>query len=120
MGALRSLLEEIKAGTTTFRSSSEQEPDMLDFQVIAKLLDYANSEGLLVDFSVHRESKSGNRWYDLAHVKGGLSHKGEMYLARPSEEVEKKAECIILLKPNIHGIGLDLIALLRRWKSRRK
>jgi hypothetical protein len=119
MTTLRSLLEEVKAGTISFRPASEKETDMWDFQPIAKLLDYANSEGFLESYLPHKESGTGNRWYDLVLVKGGLSHKGEMFLANPDDEVEKKVESIILLKPNIYGIGIDLNALWKRWKSRR-
>ena len=119
MTTLRSLLEEIKVGTTTFKPASEMETDMWDFQPIAKLLDYANSEGLLESYLPHKESETGNHWYDLVLVRGVLSHKGETFLANPSNEAEKKAESIIQLKPSIYGIGIDLNALWKRWKSRR-
>lgn len=119
MTILRSLLEEIKAGTSTFKPASGEEADMWDFQPIAKILDYASSEGLLESFLPHKESETGNGWYDLVLVRGGLSHKGEMFLANPSTEAEKKIESIIQLKPSIYGIGIDLNALWRRWKSRR-
>ena len=50
---------------------------MWDFQHIAKVLEHANREGLLEGYSPHQETGSGNHWYDLVRVKGGLSHKGE-------------------------------------------
>lgn len=92
---------------------------MWDFQPIAKILDYANNEGLLEDFLPHKESQSGNGWYDLVLVNGGLSYEGEMFLTKPSAESEKKIESIIQLKPSIYGIGIDLNALWKRWKNRK-
>jgi hypothetical protein len=118
MTTLRSLLEEIKGGTLTFKPLSPKEADMWDFQPIVKVLEYANSEGLLDGYLPHKETSSGNHWYDLVRVKGGLSHKGEMFLTNPNTEVEKKMESIIQLKPNIYGIGIDLKALWKRWKNR--
>jgi hypothetical protein len=118
MTILRSLLQEIKSGILTFKPLSTKEADMWDFQPIAKVLEYANSEGLLESYLPHKESSSGNRWYDLVQVKGGLSHKGEMFLANPKPEIEEKMETIIHLKPSIYGIGIDLNALWKRWKNR--
>lgn len=88
MTTLYSLLEEIKAGTTTFKPASENEADMLDFQPIARMLAYANGEGLLNSFELQRENQSGNRWCDLVLVSGGLSYKGERFLGKPSAETE--------------------------------
>ncbi len=118
MTTLRSLLEEIKSGVLAFKPVSEKEADMWDFQPIAKALEYANSEGFLEGYLPHKESTSGNRWYDMVLVEGGLSHKGEMFLANPNPEVEEKMESIIQLKPNIYGIGIDLNALWKRWRGR--
>ncbi len=120
MSALESLLKEIKEGATLFRPASSNETDMWDFQPIAKMLEYAFNESYLESFECHKESCSGHGWYDLVIVKGGLSHKGEMFLAKPNAEAEKKMEEIIMVKPNIHGIGIDLRALWRRWKDRNK
>lgn len=119
MTILKSVLEEIKSGTTIFEPASEKEADMWDFQPIAKILDYANSEGLLKNYLPHKDSQTGNDWYDSILVKGGLSYKGETFLTNPSEEVGKKIENIIQLKPSIYGIGIDLNVLWKRWKNRK-
>lgn len=119
MSTLKSLLEEIKPGTTSFTPASSKENDIQDFQPIAKMLDFANNEGLLETYESHKESYSGNCWYDSVLVKGGLSHKGKKFLAEPSAETEKRMEDVIILKPNFHGIGIDLKALWQRWKNRK-
>ncbi|QWT45836.1 hypothetical protein [Azospira inquinata] len=127
MTTLRSLLEEIKMGRKRFRPASTNEADMLDFQPIAKLIDYANTEGFLESYVPHKESATGNCWYDLVVVNGGLSHKGGLFLEKLNIETEEKIESIIQLKPSIYGIGIDLIALWRalwnrwkNWKNRKK
>ena len=118
MTALKSILEEIKAGTTSFAPASGKEEDMRDFQPIAKLLEYANTKGLLASYKPHKESSTGHRWYDLVLVSGGLSYEGEMFLASANEQVEREAESIVHLKPNFYGVGVDLNALWKRWKNR--
>lgn len=119
MDTLRSILEEIKSGTKAFEPASSKDADMWDFQPIAKILVYAHNEGFLESCLPHKESRTGNDWYDLVLVQGGLSYKGEMFLMKPSADVEKKIEDIIQLKPSIYGVGIDLKALWKRWKGRK-
>lgn len=120
MDTLRSVLEEIQAGTTVFRPAGTSERDMWDFQPIAKMLEYAQDEGLLANCVAHRESDSAHGWYDLILVRGGLSYKGERFLADERRDTDKKLAEIIQLKPTIYGIGVDLKAIWERWKDRKK
>lgn len=118
MDILRTALQEIADGTTVFKPKSSGNQDMQDFQPIAKVLAYADRQGLLETFVPHKESSTGNRWYDLVMVSGGLSFEGEQFLAAPAASSEPNLEQIIQLKPSIYGVGVDLRALWRKWKSR--
>lgn len=120
MDILRSILEEVKTGRTRFEPASAKDSDMWDFQPIAKVLIFAHNEGLLESCAPHKESRTANDWYDLALVRGGLTYKGEMFLAKPKDDTAKKIEAIIQLKPTIYGVGIDLMAIWKRWKERKK
>jgi hypothetical protein len=120
MDTLREVLKEIQSGTTNFRPASNDEKDMLDFQPIAKILAYAHDAGLLDNCVPHKENVTGHHWYDSVLVLGGLSHKGEMFLAKPTGgDAEASLEEIIQLKPSVYGISVNLKALWKRWKSRK-
>ena len=81
MTTLKAVLEEIKAGTTTFKPASKKEADMRDFQSIAKILNHANNKGLLESYLPSEDNRTGNFWYNEVLVLKGLSYKGEMFLA---------------------------------------
>lgn len=117
MTALRSVLEEVRDGRTSFEPVGTGEQEMREFQPIAKMLAYANRQGFLENFVPHKESQTGNDWYDLVVVSGGLTFEGEEFLSAPDPAVEERMEEIIQLKPNIYGVGIDLNALWRRWKN---
>lgn len=120
MDLLRTVLQEIADGTTVFRPKSSSEQDMQDFQPIARVLAHADRQGFLESFAPHKESSTGNRWYDLVTVSGGLSYEGQQFLASPPADSEPNLEKIIQLRPSIYGVGVDLRELWRKWKSRGK
>lgn len=117
MNALRSVLEEVRSGTTTFRPVSMDQKNMEEFQPIAKLLVYAMEEGLLENCVPHKESGTSHSWYDLVMVLGGLSHRGEMLLAKPDED--SSWYDFLQLKPGAFGVNYDLKAAWERWKETR-
>lgn len=117
---LESVLQEVRSGTSSFAPASNSEEDMRDFQPIAKILVYAQQEGLLEKCIPHKESGTGSDWYDLVVVRGGLSYKGEKLLSEPpAAAADQKLSDIIQLKPSVYGIGIDLKALWLRWKNRK-
>ena len=117
---LESVLLEVRSGTSNFAPASNSEEDMRDFQPIAKILVYAQQEGLLEKCIPHKVSGTGNDWYDLVMVRAGLSYKGEKLLSEPSAvAADQKLGDIIQLKPSVYGIGIDLKALWLRWKNRK-
>lgn len=120
MDILRTFLQEIADGTTAFKPKSPSQQDMQDFQPIAKVLAYADRQGLLEGFVPHKESSTGNRWYDLVMVSGGLSYEGTQFLATPAACSEPDLEQFVQLKPNFYGVGIDLWALWHKWKARDK
>ena len=120
MDMLREILQEVKDGITTFEPASNAEPDMQDFQAIAKTLIFADAEDLLEKCIPHKESQTSHGWYDLVLVDGGLSYKGEKFMAKADGGTNEQEEEIIQLKPNIYGIGVDLKAAWKRWKNRKR
>ena len=120
MDTLREILQEIKKGTTAFEPASSADSDMEDFQAIAKTLIFADDEGLLEKCIPHKESMTSHGWYDLVLVNGGLSYKGEKFLAQVNDGANEPDDEIIQLKPTIYGIGIDLKAAWKRWKNRKR
>lgn len=60
-------------------------------------------------------------WYDLVIVLGGLSYKGQMFLAEPANNgARSRGDELLQLKPGLWGISIDLKAAWRRlvhWYS---
>ena len=122
MDIIKHLLTEIREGRKSFEPSSNSKSDMDDFQSVAKVLIYADQKGWLNSCEIHRESMTANSWYDLIFVQNGLSYEGEEYLKKLSSDdnVDSPSqEDIIELKPNFMGLGINLNALLRWWKTRK-
>ena len=123
MDIIRHILKKISEGKTTFKSASNSQSDMEDFQSVAKVFVHMNKQGWLDSFKEHRESRTANNWYDLIFVTG-LSSEGAQYLQNiPSEDNNAtnsiNQEDIIDLKPNFMGLGLNINALLRWWKKKK-
>jgi hypothetical protein len=116
VATLESVLGEIAGGKTLFTPAGQSEEDIESFQRVAKILEYANTHGLLDGYASHRESYTGHRWYVRVMVKNGLSYAGQQRLQSPPKSVEDSQEEILQLKPNFHGMGIDLKALWRRLR----
>lgn len=118
MDILRAILQEVADGTTAFKPKNSSNQGMQNFQPIAKVLAYADRQGFLESFIPHKESSTGNRWYDLVMVPSGLPYEGEQFLFSAASGSEPSLEQIIQLKPSIYGVGVDLWALWRKCKMR--
>jgi hypothetical protein len=118
MKDLRTLLLQIKDGKKSFGPASNNPADMEAFQDAAKALAFANDEGLLDGFASHKESYTGNRWYTVVMIRNGLSYKGQQYLEQSDVPQALPQPEIVQLRPNFHGIGIDLKALWQRLKRK--
>ncbi len=120
MDVLKEVLGEVKNGKKSFKPTGSSKEQMEDFQSVAKLLIYANEQKFLGSFLLHKESRSGNMWYDLIQANG-LSHKGDLFLlSNATESCDPLINEIVQLKPNFYGLGIDLNAVIRWWKARTK
>ena len=80
MDKLREILTLINSGQRTFRPKNDSNEAMQSFQFIAKCLMYAKDENLIDGINFHKESHTGNRWYDAIIVLNGLTYQGEQFL----------------------------------------
>lgn len=90
MDVIKQILSEIKDGKKVFKPISSSNEDMEAFQSVAKLLVWADKEGLLDNVIFHKESRTSHSWYDHIFVQNGLSQPGEAYL---ENEDDKKTVC---------------------------
>lgn len=74
------ILQAIQSGKRSFRPRSQSESDMVDFQAVAKALVYLDSQDYLDGCRPHKESSTGNRWYDAVEVTNGLTYSGEQLM----------------------------------------
>jgi hypothetical protein len=116
MNEFQELLKSIQSGQKHFSPKTNQLGDMEAFQHVAKMPIHADQKGLIDDLKTHRESSSGNSWYNLAFITGGLSYQGEIFA-----NMEPQRKEILELKPTFHGVSVDIkeavIRLIQRWKS---
>jgi len=81
MDKLREILALIHSGKRSFRPENDSNEAMQNFQSIAKYLMYAKDENLIDNTKFHKESHTGNHWYDSVLVLNGLTYKGEQFLS---------------------------------------
>jgi len=117
MVTLESVLAEIAEGRTSFGPAGQSESDIEAFQEIAKILEYANAQGFLDGYASHKESYTGHRWYVRVMVPNGLTYQGQQRLQLPPKDTSAQQEEIVQLKPNFHGLGIDLKALWRKLRG---
>lgn len=118
MDSFLDLLKLIQSGQRSFMPCSDREEDMKEFQSVAKMIVYAKEENLLDSCSIHRESRTGNKWYDSVLVNG-LSFRGEQFLssAQASAESTTSFTDALILQPNFAGIGIDLKVVAKYLKQ---
>jgi hypothetical protein len=80
MNDLLILLQQIKAGKTSFTPRTSAEEDLCAFQSLAKALLFADEQGYLDGFLPHKQSTTRHGWYDCVLVKNGLSYLGQQFL----------------------------------------
>lgn len=73
---MKQLLNEITNGRVSFQPTSTSTPDMKSFQVVITLILQAEKLGYITDVITHRESGSGNDFYDSV-VVGGITKSGQ-------------------------------------------
>ncbi len=118
MDILKNVLEELRSGRKKFTALSQSKEDIKDFQIIAKVLSFANDKGFIDGYLPHKNTETSDFYYDLIMVTNGLSYQGMQYLESGDEQNNTNTkDDILLLKPSFFGIGIDLNALWRRWKS---
>jgi len=72
---MQQLLQKIGSGQTSFDPSGSSEPELRAFQLVAALILNAEELGYVTDVVPHRESDSGNEYYDTV-VVGGITKRG--------------------------------------------
>jgi hypothetical protein len=117
MDILKEILKEIQNGQIEFKPVSQSLTDIQDFQSIAKALSFANEEGLLEEYIPHKNTDDEKFLYDLIIIPSGLSYKGNQYLLNQNTNNTAQNNEIIILKPSLFGVGIDLKAIWNRWKN---
>lgn len=124
MDRLKQLLVEVQNGKHSFKPDAESNESLELFQSTAKTLIHAHKKGYLDECKIMRESVTGNGWYAVVVIRGGLTYEGEQLLSTEqivesnSKEANSIHEDIIELKPSFYGIVINLNAIWRRIKRR--
>ena len=124
MEDLRKLLIQVREGRTSFTPDGPSKEEMIAFQPIAKALIHAKQMGYLEDCHARKESRTGQGYYALVMLRGGLSYLGEKFLEQSpagennagSLQQPQSTEDVIDLKPNFFGLGVNLNALWRKLR----
>lgn len=77
---LHEVLRKVKAGAKSFCPQGDARGDLDKFQVIAKTVVYAYEQGYISRIIPRMESISGQTYYNLVLVDGGLTFEGEGFL----------------------------------------
>ncbi|MCS8145811.1 abortive infection family protein [Pseudomonas aeruginosa] len=77
---LHEVLRKVKAGAKLFCPQGDARGDLDKFQVIAKTVVYAYEQGYISRIIPRMESISGQTYYNLVLVDGGLTFEGEGFL----------------------------------------
>jgi hypothetical protein len=82
MHTMRSVLEAVEAGKTSFSPASDNDEGIEEFQALAKMLTHAAAQHWL-DGRIHpyQNATTGRMLYYMVDVPGGLSHAGSLHLA---------------------------------------
>jgi hypothetical protein len=116
------ILKAIAHGKKTFSSSGESPEETDDFQEIAKYLIHCGNQGWLDSIKLHKCMRGNRQAYDQVFIPNGLSYSGEQYLKSlglNTAHSDSPKEDIIDLKPNFMGIGININALVRWWKTKK-
>ncbi|SDE96811.1 abortive infection family protein [Phytopseudomonas seleniipraecipitans] len=83
---LHEVLRKIHSGVKSFGPESSSPNDLKKFQDIAKTVVHAYSQGYIEKMIPRKESMSGNGYYAVILVNGGLTYEGERLLQESSGE----------------------------------
>lgn len=77
---LHEVLRKIHSGVKSFEPDSSSSDDIKNFQSLAKTIVHAHSLGYIEQMIPRKEHYSGNGYYAVILVRGGLTYKGEQLL----------------------------------------
>lgn len=77
---MHEVLRKINSGVTSFSPTSSSTDDIKNFQSLAKTIVHAHSLGYIEQMIPRKEHHSGNGYYAVMLVRGGLTYKGELQL----------------------------------------
>lgn len=100
---LHEILRKIHSGVRSFQPDSSSPEDIINFQRIAKSIVHAHSQGYLDQIIPRREHHTGNGYYAVILVRGGLSFKGEHILQQFSGQPTPVDESLADLLGKIPG-----------------
>lgn len=121
---MKEILRRIQSGESSFKPTDDSPEALRDFQPLAKRIISAHERGFLVQahfLKSNMRSTYGHVMQIITH--GGLTFEGEQFLLSEPERQdypesrgipEEPREDILILKPNLWGMGLDLNAGIRR------
>ncbi|MBU1308519.1 MAG: hypothetical protein KKE30_03170 [Gammaproteobacteria bacterium] len=122
MQQLKNILNFIQSGKISYQPERDDFDSLTKFQEIAKRILYAKSQGWIHDVKYQTDYRHPGRLIRNIIVLGGLTFQGEQLLKSRIVGDGNAAfeEDIIELKPNIAGIGVNLNAAYRWFKSKFK
>jgi len=114
---LESILRKVQSGERYFSPASNSDDEIQEFQRIAKILRHADTEGLISRCNFYVSQETGDDLCYDAHASGGLTYKGEQFLATPPNDKGSSAPTTDLLdlKPNFYGVGININEAWRRF-----
>ncbi|WLT37383.1 hypothetical protein NON20_16075 [Synechocystis sp. B12] len=95
MEDLKKTLKLIYKGETCFKPHNESDEALKLFQEKAQCLIYAKNKGFIEGIKTHTESKTGNNFYDLIIVTGGITYEGSCFLKGDSKAENSNKNIVI-------------------------
>lgn len=100
---MHEVLRKIQSGLMSFKPGSSSPDDMRQFQSVAKAIVHAHNLGYIERIAPRREFHSGNGYYAVILINGGLTYKGEQLLQQWSGKPTPLDESIDDLLGRIPG-----------------
>ncbi|HBO0245213.1 abortive infection family protein [Pseudomonas aeruginosa] len=103
---LHEVLRKVKTGAKSFCPQSDARGDLDKFQAIAKTVVYAYEQGYISRIIPRMESVSGQTYYTLVLVDGGLTFEGESFLDQLSGQPTPADEELVDLLTRIQSYNI--------------
>ena len=100
---LHEALRKINSGVKSFEPDSSSSDDIKKFQSLAKTIVHAHSLGYIEQMISRKEHHSGNGYYAVILVRGGLTYKGEQLLQQFSGQPTPLDESLADLFERVPG-----------------